>query len=436
MPLVCLGISHHEAPAEVRERHAFPSERMAEALVALRDYDTVHEAAMLSTCNRLEIYANITDVALGVRQLKEFLVNFRHSDLPYDLEPYLYTLVETEAIVHVMRVATGLDSMLIGEAEILGQVKEAYYQAQRARSLGKTLHRLFRDAINAGKNARSSTAIGHESVSIATVAVTLAKHHVGPLDGKNIVLVGAGKMGRTAAKRLKLEGAQGLLVVNRSYDRARELVADLGIGQAVPLPSLRDALSSADIVITSTGATHFVLTEPLIADAMRGRGKRPLFLVDIAVPRDVDPAVVRIPGVILTDIDRLTEKVDVTLEHRQTAIPMVEAIIDLHVAQFEQWYRSRVTLPVVASLAQKAEALRAAELVRLFARCPELDKRQRTLVTGLSLRIVSKLLHPAISSLRDAATADPEESVARARLIDEIFALSKAAVALENPPSD
>ncbi len=422
MPLVCLGISHHEAPAEVRERHAFPPDHMAEALVALRDYDTVLEAAMLSTCNRLEIYANLTDAELGIRQLKEFLVNFRHSDVAYDLEPYLYTLVETTAVDHLMHVATGLDSMLIGEAEILGQVKEAYHQAQRAQSLGKTLHRLFRDAINAGKNARSSTGIGNESVSIATVAVTLAKQHVGPLQGKNIVLVGAGKMGRTAAKRLKLEGAQGLVIVNRNLDRARELVANLGIGEAAGLPSLIDALRGADIVISSTGAAHFVLTQELIGEAMRYRRERPLFLIDIAMPRDVDPAVAHIPGTIVTDIDKLKETVDVTLEHRQAAIPLVEQIIEAHVTQFEHWYRACRTLPVVASLTRKADALREAELDRLFARCPELDKRQRTLVTGLALRIVSKLLHPAISSMRDG-------SLDRARLLDEIFALSQAALA-------
>ena len=426
MPLVCLGISHHEAPAEVRERHAFPPDHMAEALVALRDYDTVLEAAMLSTCNRLEIYANLTETSLGVRQLKEFLVNFRHSDVPYDLEPYLYTLVDTAAVDHLMHVATGLDSMLIGEAEILGQVKEAYHQAQRAQSLGKTLHRLFRDAINAGKNARSSTGIGNESVSIATVAVTLAKQHVGPLQGKNIVLVGAGKMGRTAAKRLKLEGAQGLVVVNRNLDRARELVADLGIGEAAGLSSLIDALRGADIVISSTGAAHFVLTQELIGEAMRDRRERPLFLIDIAMPRDVDPAVAHIPGTIVTDIDKLKETVDVTLEHRQAAIPLVEQIIEAHVTQFEHWHRSSRTLPVVASLTRRADALREAELDRLFARCPELDKRQRTLVTGLALRIVSKLLHPAISSIRDG-------SLDRAQLLDEIFALSQAALADDEP---
>jgi glutamyl-tRNA reductase len=399
---------------------------MAEALVALHDYDTVAEAVMLSTCNRLEIYASVDDAERGTAQLKEFLVNFRHGEIPYDLEPYLYTLLDGVAIEHLMRVATGLDSMLIGEAEILGQVKEAYHQAQRAQSLGKILHRLFREAINAGKAARSTTAIGNESVSLATVAITLAKQRLGALNEKNIVVIGAGKMGRTAAKRLKLEGAHEFVVINRNYERAEELVSSLGIGTAAGLDGMAGALRDADIVISSTGALNFVLKPDMIAAAMAARPDRPLLLIDIAVPRDVDPQAAQIPGVYLTDIDQLGETVDVTLEHRQAAVPLVEQIIDAHVVEFERWYRSHATLPVVASLARKAEALREAEIERLFARCPDLDKRQRTLVTGLSLRLMSKLLHPAIASLREAGSPDDlADSVARAELIREIFALSE-----------
>src|SRR5580658_5296285 len=180
MPLVCLGLSHHTAPVEVRERHAFPPSRMTEALVALRDYEAVREAAMLSTCGRLEIYAELEDYELGVAQIKSFLHNFRHGDVG-DLSSYMYTLLGGQAIDHLFRVATGLDSMLIGEAEILGQVKDAYVQAQHARSLGKTLHALFRAALGAGKDARSQTAIGGDSISVATVAAELARRHVGSL---------------------------------------------------------------------------------------------------------------------------------------------------------------------------------------------------------------------------------------------------------------
>ena len=412
MPLVCLGLSHHTAPAEVRERHAFPASRMAEALIALRDYEAVREAAMLSTCGRLEIYAILEDHELGIAQLKQFLVNFRHGALPYDIERYMYTLCERSAFEHLLRVATGLDSMLIGEVEILGQVKEAYHQAQRAHSLGKTLHRIFREALNAGKAARSQTAIGDESVSVATAAVAMAKEHVGTLKGKTILLLGAGKMGQTAAKRLKLEGVKDLVVVNRTHERAREIVARLGIGHAVELPLLVNALKTADVIITSTGASHFVLTPGNVAEAMLARMERPLCLIDIAVPRDVDPDVVRIPGVRIVDIDQLSETVDVTLEHRRRAIPLVEEIIEEHSRHFYEWYQAREALPVIASLSQKADTIRETALERLFARCPALSARERMLITGMSLTIVSKLLHPAISRLREKAVADHDQALA------------------------
>ena len=217
MPIVCIGLSHHTAPVEVRERHAFPATRMAEALVALRDYEAVKEAAMLQTCGRLEIYAEIDDYEAGVAQLKSFLSNFGHRSTDYDIESFLYTLLGRQAIEHLFRVSTGLDSMLIGEAEILGQVKEAYAQAQHARSLGKILHRLFREALNAGKTARSQTRIGDESVSVATAAVEAAKAKLGTLQGKSVVVIGAGNMGRIAVKRLRNEGADRLIVTNRSH---------------------------------------------------------------------------------------------------------------------------------------------------------------------------------------------------------------------------
>ncbi len=437
MSVVCLGLSHHTAPADVRERHAFPPARICEALVALRDYEAVREAAIISTCNRLEIYAELKSNEDGVLQLKEFLVNFRHGDIAYDIGPYLYVLREAAAIEHLFRVATGLDSMLIGDAEVLGQVKDAYRQAHRARSLGKTLHRVFHEALNAGKAARSRTGIGNESVSIATAAIAMAKNYVGELRGKNVLVIGAGKMGQTAAKRLKLEGAAELIVVNRTYARARELVESLGIGRALEFEALTDALELADVVIASTGASDFVLTPRTVAEATRARPDRPLFLIDVAVPRDIDPEVARLPGVGLVDIDRMGHSVDATLEHRRAAIPLVEEIVREHLAAFDLWYRSRTAIPLISSLSQKAESIRAAEIERLFARCPALSERERTIVAGMSLTIVSRLLHSVIMKIRDDAVRDDAELEVRARLIDELFELRlvPAAAATDSNPA-
>jgi len=428
MPIVCLGLSHHTAPLEVREHHAFPASRMSEALVALRDYEAVREAVMVQTCGRLEIYAELDDYEAGVTQLKTFLMNFAHGAARerYDLESYLYTLLGRQAIEHLFRVSTGLDSMLIGEADILGQVKEAYVQSQHAKSLGKTLHRLFREALNAGKNARSQTRIGDESSSLATAAIEAAKARLGSLEEKSVVVIGAGKMGRTAAKRLCHEGAKRLIVTNRTMSRAQDLIAEIGYGETIEMPGLTEAIAAADIVVTSTGASHFIVTEENVRAAMARRPERPLFIIDIAVPRDVDPVVATIDGVALVDVDGLKTVVDEKLEVRREAIPQVEEIIDEFIARFQQWYQSRVAVPVIASLTQKAEAIRASEVERLFARCPDLTDREKMLITGMSMTIVSKLLHSVVTKIREKATVNHFEALTHARMLDELFELNLA----------
>lgn len=426
MPLVCLGLSHHTAPVEVRERHAFPASRMEAALVALHDYEAVREAVMLQTCGRLEIYADVTDYEAGVAQIKSFLLNFRHGMVAYDLESYLYTLLGRQAVEHVLRVSTGLDSMLIGEAEILGQVKDAYIAAQDARSLGKTLHRLFREAMSAGKAARTQTRIGDESASIATAAIDLAKGRLHSLRDRNVVIIGAGKMGRTAAKRLRGEGTQNLIVTSRTMKHAQDVVGDAGFGHAVELPGLVDALASADIVVTSTGASHFVLTPDIVNTAMSRRPDYPLFIIDIAVPRDVHPDVASIGGVTLVDIDALKSHVQEKLDARREAIPQVEEIIGEYLERFSQWYQSRVAVPVIASLTKKAETLRIAELERLFARCPDLSEREKMLITGMSMTIISKLLHTVVTKIRDKALTNHPETIEHVRLLDELFELNIA----------
>ncbi|HEY5425103.1 MAG TPA: glutamyl-tRNA reductase [Candidatus Tumulicola sp.] len=426
MPIVCVGLSHHTAPVDVRERHAFPPSRMGEALVALRDYPAVREAAMLQTCGRLEIYAELDDYEAGVAQIKSFLTNFRHATTGYDIESFLYTLLGRQAIDHLFRVSTGLDSMLVGEAEILGQVKDAYVQAQHAQSLGKILHRLFRDALRAGKTARAQTRIGDESSSVATAAVEAAKARLGTLEGKSIVVIGAGKMGRTAVRRLRQEGAANVTVTNRTIARARELIAEAGFGEATDIPGLVDALAAADLVVTSTGASHFILNPQRVGDAMARRPERSMFVVDIAVPRDADPAIADIPNVTLVDIDGLRSVVDEKLEVRRDAIPEVEEIIDECISRFGQWYQARIAVPVIATLTQKAEAIRTAELERLFARCPDLTEREKLLVTGLTMTIVSKLLHSVILKIREKAAINHAEALSHARVLDELFELDLA----------
>ena len=422
MPLVCLGLSHHTASVEVRERHAFPASRMSEALTALRDYSAVREAVMLSTCNRIEIYSELSDYEEGVAQLKQFLQNFRHGSVS-DMDSYLYTLLGTEAVEHLFRVATGLDSMLIGEAEILGQVKDAYIAAQQAKSVEKTLHTLFREALNIGKRARSRTSIGEDSVSVATAAVELARRHVGNIADCNVLVVGAGKMGMLAAKRFAALNAKEIIVANRSSQRAHDVIDSLGRGHAVGIPDIADALLDTDIVVTSAGASSFLITQTLVANIMQKR-TRPLFLVDIGVPRDVDPEVGRIPGVELVDIDALKLVVEDTLERRRAAIPRVEALLREHVDRFGRWYRARNAVPVISALAQKADHIREREIERLFQRLPQLGERERSLIVGASMTIVSKLLHGALVRIRERAVTDQQTASMQALVLEELFDLN------------
>lgn len=410
----------------MRASHAFPPERISEALIALYDYEAVREAAMLQTCGRLEIYAEVDDFESGVTQIKRFLGNFRHSALDYDIESYLYTMLGRAACEHLFRVTTGLDSMLIGEAEILAQVKDAFVRAQHAHSLGQSLHRLFRDAMTAGKEARSKTTIGASSASVATAAVEIAKTTLGGLLGKTVAIVGAGKMGRAAVLRLRDEGVKQVIVANRTHVRTRALLDEIGFGDAVDFAKLDDALARADAVVTSTGASHFVLTSENVGAAMERRPNRPLLIVDIAVPRDADPAVAQIDGVSLVDIDGLKSVVDSKLGVRRDAIPEVERIIARQLTRFDEWYRARAAIPVIASLTQKAELIREQEVERLLARIPHLSSRERELVVGSTMKIVSRLLHDAIERVRARAISQPHTALAHARILDELFDLELA----------
>ncbi|MGH7715095.1 MAG: glutamyl-tRNA reductase, partial [Vulcanimicrobiaceae bacterium] len=249
----------------------------------------------------------------------------------------------------------------------------------------------------------------------------------GSLRGKNVVVVGAGKMGTAAARRLKIEGAR-LTLLNRSNERANEVISRIGGGRTQALPTLAQALHEADVVITSTGASHLMIDAEKVADAMSSRPQRPLFIVDIAVPRDVDPEVSRIPGVALVDIDALAAVVDETLDSRRSAIPFVEEIIDEHAQRLVDWYQSSTAVPIIASLTQKADTIREAELERLFTRCPELSERERMLIKGMSMTIISRLLHHPIMRIREKAISDETEAQHHARIIDELFDLSASGI--------
>jgi glutamyl-tRNA reductase len=399
MPLVMLGISHRTAPPEVRNRHAFPAERVGEALAALADYDAVREAAIVATCNRLEIYADVNDFETGVGALKDFLTTYRRMHVD-DFDKYLYTLLGADAVEQLFRVATGLDSMLLGEAEIVAQVKAALAEAQRARSAGPNLSRLFRAALRAGKRARTETAIGRDVVSLGAAAVELASRHC-DLRTSTGVVVGAGKMGATVARHLKARGVARIAVANRTFSRARAIGQEIG-GTGHPFEHAHDLIAGADLAISAVGRGEFVATAAELREVMARRRDRPLLIVDMGVPRDVEPAASSVEGVTLYELSDLRQIVEEKLGGRRNAIPDVERIVGDHVRDYMAWYQSRAAVPLIAGLRRRAEQIRVAEIEKLFVRYPDLDDDQRSAIAAASVSIINKLLHAPTIKLREA----------------------------------
>jgi glutamyl-tRNA reductase len=400
MPLVLLGLSHRTAPLAVRDRHAVPSDRLGEALAALADYSAVREAAILSTCNRLEIYADVEAYESGVAQIKEFLTTYRRMRVE-DFDKYLYTMLGAQAVEQLLRVASGLDSMLIGEPQILSQVKAALRLAEDAGSIGPHLGRLFRVALQTGKRARSETGIGRDVVSLAAAAVELACREC-DVTSACCAVVGAGQMGTSAAKHLHARGAGALWIVNRTLRSAQSLAAQLG-AQALGMQDLPALLARCDLLVTAVGSSEFVILESMVRRAMAARGARRLLIIDIGVPRNVEPSAALLAGVVVRSIEDLRDVVDRSLQGRRSEIPRVEAIVAAQTGAYLEWYRTRGAVPVIASLRRKAEEIRSAEIQRLFSRMPELDDRQRKMVVAASVSIINRLLHAPVTKLRERA---------------------------------
>ena len=415
MPIVVLGLSHKTAPPEVRDRHAFPAERVTEALGALRDYPAIREAAIVATCNRLEIYAEVADFETGVGEIKDFLTTYRAMRVE-DFDKYLYTLLGADAVAQLLRVASGLDSMLVGEAEIMAQVKEALASAQAAGTMGSHLNRLFRTALRAGKRARTETSIGADAVSLGAAAVELASRSV-RLHEARAVVVGAGKMGTTVARHLAARGARRISIVNRTFARAQAIAAEIG-ARALPFDALPEALADADLAITAVGSGAHLITAADVANAVARRPARPLLIVDIGAPHDVDPAARSVEGVAAFELADLRGVVDENIGGRRAAEPAVEAIVEAMSREFLHWYQSRAAVPLIARLRTRAERIRTTEIEKLFASRPELDETQRAAIVQASIGIINKLLHEPLTKLRETAASatqagDPADALHR-----------------------
>jgi glutamyl-tRNA reductase len=393
-----IGVNHKTAPVEVRERLAIPESRMAEALKRLVEHPGVDEGLILCTCNRVEVLAQTKN---GSSDLRSFLQTYFEMKVP-ELAPHLYEYHERDAIRHVFRVTSSLDSMVVGEPQILGQVKEAYATARAVGAVHSQLDQLLTRAFAVAKRVRTETAVGSSSVSVASVAVELAKKIFGSLNGKQVYLVGAGKMSELAARHLMAHGAASIFVANRTYDRAAALAKKFG-GQAICFEELYETADRADIVITSTGSPRPIFRREHGELFLSRRKNRPMFFIDIAVPRDVDSQMNKLDGIFVYDIDDLQQAVAANTSDRRKEAERAESIVDNEIDRFQARLQTRDVVPTIVSLQDHLETIRQAEIDRVRGRLGKLSPEQELAIETLTRGIVSKIMHTPISTLKTAA---------------------------------
>jgi glutamyl-tRNA reductase len=409
MSILVIGVNHRSGPLSLLERVTLAPEVVPKAVAGLAARDNVREVAVLSTCNRTEIYAVTEKFHGAYADIRDFLCDV--GGLPPDeLHPYLFTQHDDAAVAHLFEVAAGLDSAVVGESEILGQVRQAWEIAQGEGAARTTLNLLFRHALNVGKRARTETGIGRGTASVSHAAVEMAVERLGSLEGRRVLVVGAGAMGEGIAVALHRSGAGEILVANRTPERGSDLAERVG-GVAVGFDRLAEAIGVADLVLTCTGSGVPLLTPEFLS--LTRSASRPLLIVDIAVPRDVDAAVGELPGVTVLDLDALRDWADRGRSHRLGEVDTVRAIVRDEVDRFEAEATALQAAPLVAAMREHADTIRLAELARYASRLGALDDAQRDAVEGLTRSIVAKLLHdPSVRLKQQAGTPQGERNAA------------------------
>jgi glutamyl-tRNA reductase len=424
MHLLVVGLSHRTAPVELRERVDFQG-RVEAALRALAARGSTDEAVVLSTCNRAEVYAACQDATRARADLSGFMCEFHDVDRKA-LAPHVYDLLDLDAVRHLLRVAAGLDSLVVGEPQILGQVKEAHTLATGAQTVGPVLNRLFHASFAAGKRVRTETGLSSGAVSVSFAAVSLARKIFGDLSGRSVLVIGAGEIGKLTAQHLKSQGVQRVTIVSRTLAHAVHTAEAIGGASSAPWKELDGVLSASDIVITATGAGTTILTKAHVEAVMRPRRNRPLFIIDIAVPRDVEAAAGEIEQVFLYNIDDLQATVQENLARRASEVLRAEGIIAEEVSRFGQWLRSRGAVPTVVALRQKFENIRRSELERLDFKLSALPietrPEARACVDEITRLLVEKLLLTPTEQLK--ALGDQDTLAAHAEALTRLFALS------------
>jgi glutamyl-tRNA reductase len=418
MTFQLIGVNHKTAPVEVRERLAIPESRLPEALRCFTQHPGVDEGLILSTCNRVELLARTPN---GGTDLRRFLGDFFKMDRSV-MDPHLYEYWEKDAVRHLFRVTSSLDSMVVGEAQILGQVKEAYATARAIGAINSQLDQLLTRAFAVAKRVRTETAVGSSAVSVASVAVELAKKIFGSLNGKHVYLVGAGKMTELAARHLLAHGAASIFVANRTYDRAIRLAQKFD-GQAIEFNRLYETCDRADIVITSTGAPHAIFRREHGELFLSRRKNRPMFFIDIAVPRDVDPEMNHLDGIFVYDIDDLQQAVASHVADRKKEAEKADEIINAEVERFQARIQTLDVVPTIVSLQDHLETIRQAEIDRVRGRLGTMSPEQEMAIETLTRGIVNKIMHTPISTLKTAARESEATTVVE--LVRKLFNLQE-----------
>lgn len=422
MHTIMVGLNYKTAPVEIREKLTFDSEGIVQAMNELKGKKSILENIIVSTCNRTEIYAVVDQLHTGRYYIKDFLSQWFGIDKE-EFTPYLSIFEDEGAVDHLFHVTCGLNSMVVGETQILGQVRSSFLSAQEKGTSGTVFNHLFKQSITLAKRAHSETEIGSNAVSVSYAAVELGKKIFGDLSNKNVLILGAGKMGELAAQNLHGSGVGKVIVMNRTFEKAQSL-AEKFQGEAKAIEELQCALVDADIMISSTGAKGYVITKDMMQDVERMRKGRPLFMVDIAVPRDLDPQLSDLESVFLYDIDDLEGIVEANLQERKVAAEAIELMIEGEIVEFKNWLNTLGVVPVISALRNKALAIQAETMESIERKLPNLSDRERKVLNKHTKSIINQLLRDPILQAKElAAQPNAEESLA---LFMKIFDIEEA----------
>ena len=419
MHIIAVGLNYKTAPVEIRERLAFPESELASAMLALKNKKSILENMIVSTCNRTEVYAVVDQLHTGRYYIKDFLSEWFGIEKDV-FTPHLFIYEQEAAVEHLFKVTCGLNSMVLGETQILGQVRNSFLLGQENGTTGTVFNHLFKQAITLAKRAHSETEIGANAVSVSYAAVELAKKVFGSLRDKHVLVIGAGKMGELAIQNLHSNGATKVTVINRTYEKALTL-ADRFEGRAKTLKELQCAVMEADIVISSTGSPGYVLNRDMIADVEKMRKGRPLFLVDIAVPRDLDPAIAELDSAFLYDIDDLEDIVQANMAERKKAAEKILLMIEEEIVAFNEWVNMLGVVPVISALREKALAIQAETMKSIERKLPDLTERERKVLNKHTKSIINQMLKDPVTQVKELA-GEPN-AAAKIALFKQIFDL-------------